>query len=275
MKKIFALTALLLPLSLFAQGVTENVDEGFEARGRISVGADWKPVKGFHIYLDEQARFNNNFTSFDRLHTTVGMSYKFNPYLKASAEYVLIALMKTDKSWRVRHRVSASLTGSYSTGPWHFSLKETFRLTNSPYHINTYEKPRNAMALLHKFTVAYKINKKIEPYAFFELRNTLNEVQASVTPVSNKSYLYKFENLGYNQVYINRYRAGLGLDWKLSGHHSLDIKLFGDYCFDKKIDVDSAGQIKMLDDDETQDLPVITYSRGFHLIPSISYKFRF
>lgn len=275
MKKALIFLALLLPVAAFSQSVTETLDEGFEARGRVSVGANWKVFKGFHLYVDEQARFDNNFKSFDRLHTTVGLSYKFNPYLKASAEYTLITQLKSDNSWRIRNRFSASLTGSYKTGPWNFSLKETFRLTNSPYHINTYERPRNAMVLKHKLTVGYKISKKLEPYAFFEIRNTLNEVQASITPVSSKSYLYKFENLGYNQVYINRYRAGLGLDWKISKHHALDFKIFGDYYYDKDIDVNSAGQIKMLDDDETQDLPVITYTHGFLLTPSISYKFKF
>ena len=89
MKKIFCLLTgflLLLP-ALRAQ---TDVDLDTELGGRLSFSVDKKILKGLHVCLEEEVRMDGNFTSFNRLHTTLGVSYKLHPNIKVGLGYAMI-----------------------------------------------------------------------------------------------------------------------------------------------------------------------------------------
>ena len=59
---------LLFPLT--AKGQTD-VELDPEFGGRVSLSVEKKLAKGLHLNLEEEVRFDNNLTAFNRFHTTL------------------------------------------------------------------------------------------------------------------------------------------------------------------------------------------------------------
>ncbi len=240
MKKIlFTAAALLMAVSLSAQ-----TREAFNAElgGRFSVELDKKIAKGWHVYLNEEVRLDENITTFDRFHTTLGTSYKFNSFLKGGIEYSLINHYKPNaKEWQNKHRLSLYLTERFKTGDWTLSLKETFRFTHKAYENNTFQSPRNPLNLKVRFQAQYGGFHNVEPYAGIEGRLLLNGATCSATYYSASDTWGDYSFTGYGDVYVNRIRGFAGLEWKLTRKHTLDFRLLADYLMDKEIDTNSEG----------------------------------
>lgn len=269
-KLIIAALALALPMAAKAQTVT---DLEYDFRARTSVAVDWKVFKGFHISLEEEARMKDNCMGLDRIQTTLGVSYKLTPWLKAGVGYTFMEKQGTS-SLKPRHRVTGDLTGSFKAGYWTFSLRERLQLTNRPGSYNRYERPRNELALKSRFQVKYRITHDLRPYALLEVRTALNDAQFTGTYNSTTGkYGVRTDASGnpvvtdpaYVIVNNNRYRAGLGLDWKLGRHHALDIYGLADYCRERDINFNS---------DATK-LNSFTIDRSLNFTAGIGYVFSF
>ena len=235
-----------------------------DLRARISVGTDIKIVKGFHLEIDEQLRLKDNMSSVDRLYTTAGLSYKFNEYVKAGAGYVSIMDWKPNKKeWEFKHRFFAEVTGTYRAGLWTFSLREKFQLTNIGDH-NEYENPSNKMALKSRFQVKYRgFRVPIRPYVLFEARVALNDSRLSATYNPSEGGYTSFSLLGYDDAHFNRYRAGIGADWKISKRSEFNLYYYFDYVTDKEIDVKGT------------ELRSLVYTRDLNSILGVGYTFSF
>ena len=241
--------ALLLPIALKAQ---TNVALDPEFGGRISLGLDKKITKGLHVSLEEEARFDNNFGSFDRLQTTVGINYKVHPSIKVGLGYALInGYGANSKSFKdPRHRFMADVTGTLHYGQWNFSLKERFQVTRRTGDFNMYQNPQNALMLKSRLKAQYKGFGKVQPYAYFEVRNYLN---APVIEAAYDGTVYVTLNgyseegepgwflTGFNGGYVNRLRGSLGVDVKLDKHNKLNFYFLGDYLMDKVVDANAEG----------------------------------
>ena len=164
---------LLFPLMAFAQ---TDVALDPEFGGRVSLSLDKRIVKGLHVFLEEELRFDNNFGSLDRLQTTVGIDYKVHPNIKLGLGYALInGYGSNSESFKnPRHRFMADVTGTLHYGNWNFSLKERFQVTRRTGDFNVYQNPQNALTLKSRLKAQYKGFGKVQPYAYFEVRNYLN-----------------------------------------------------------------------------------------------------
>lgn len=246
--------AVLLPLAAAAQ-TDESLDP--EVGGRIAVSLDKKIIKGLHINLEEELRFDNNFSAFDRFHTTLGASYKVLPWLKVGLGYSLINGYDGDSSAfkSARHRFFFDVTGSYRFGDWQVSLRERVQMTHRTGSFNEYQNPANAWALKSRVKVAYKGLRRWEPYASVELRNTLN------APVINAVYneatdTWGFYNNGvftekgdpgwflegFSGAYVNRLRGTLGVEYRIDRRSTIEAYLMADYSIDKEVDANTSGK---------------------------------
>jgi len=111
-KKILAailVIAINFPFVLKAQ---TDVALDPELGGRVSLSVDKKITNGLHVSLEEEVRFDNNFGSFDRLQTTVGIDYKVHPNIKLGLGYALInGYGANSESFKnPRHRFIADIT---------------------------------------------------------------------------------------------------------------------------------------------------------------------
>ena len=228
-----------------------DVDLDPEFGGRLSVSVDKKLARGLHVSLEEEIRMDNNFGSFDRFHTTLGLSYKVNDYLKLGVGYAMInPYSSTNSAFKSsRHRLMVDATGSLRFGDWRLSLRERFQATYRSGDMNEYQNPRTALTLKSRLKVSYKGLRRIEPYAYIELRNTLN------APVISASYdgtnyltsaLSQYGEAGWfidswSGVYVNRVRGSVGFDYRLSKASSIDVSLMADRIMDKVVDANAEG----------------------------------
>ena len=245
MRKLLLTLLVAVPLAASAQ---TTVDEGLSFGARTTVEADAKLAPGLHLTAHEQARYYSGGEDILRLHTGIGLEYKVLSFLKVGAEYELINRYKYDSDateWSIRHRGNFFLTGTFKAADWQFGLKETLRLTHRPGDMNTFQAPRNALALKSKVSVKYQGWGSVIPYAAFEVRNTLNDPAYSGTykPTADKNK-DRYENeqfLGYTHAYVNRLRAELGVTVKFNKHNALEFYLLGDHWKDKVIDTNREG----------------------------------
>lgn len=247
--RIIILLGLFFPMVASAQ---TDVALDPEFGGRISVSLDKKIVKGLHASLKEEARFDNNFGSLDRLQTTVELSYKVHPNIKLGLGYALInGYGANSESFKnPRHRLMADVTGTLHLGDWNFSVKERFQVTRRTGYYNIYQNPQNALTLKSRLKAQYKGFGKVQPYVYFEVRNYLN------APVIEAAFdgtnYYTLEGYsetgepgwfltGFNGGYVNRLRGSIGVDIRLDKRSTLNFYLLGDYCIDKEVDANTEG----------------------------------
>lgn len=241
---IVAVLTLLPSFGLSAQGFyTENPSLSLAAR--TSAEFDWKVMKGLHLNASEELRFVDSSTkSLVRSYTTVGASYKICPYLKAGAGYSFIACTKTKDdvtSPLLRHRLYAELQGMYSFGNFKLSLREKVQGTVRTGEFNPYQEPKTAYMLRSRIKLAYDKKKFAwKPYASFEVSNTLNAVNFVD---SWNGVALVGDDVLYNDVYVNRLRTRLGVDWRLTKRSSLDLYLLYDFKRGKDIDATKKGKL--------------------------------
>ena len=277
-KVLFALFAAI-PAAAFAQ---TTVDEGLSFAARTTVEADAKLTSGLHLTAHEEVRWYSDSEDILRFQTGVGLEYKVLPFLKLGAEYELINRYKFDEDtkanvWRIRHRGHFSATGTWKTPFWQFGIKETLRLTHRPGEMNTWQDPRNALALKSKVSVKYRGWEPVVPFVAFEVRNTLNDAAYSgaynPSATKNKDIYTNEEFLGYKHAYINRLRAQLGVTVKFNKHHELDFYLLGDYYKEKEIDTNREGSESWQENGLV--LKSINWYTGYLLTAGVGYKWSF
>lgn len=256
--KLFVCAGLMTALALTVSAQTYTEDTSYDFRARAGVSADWKVKGGLHLSAGEELRFKDNISSFSKSYTDLGLSYKFGKHFKAGADYTFIYAQND-----IRHRADVFATGMLRAGRWKLSLKEKLVLTHRTGEFNIYQNPANALDLRSRFKAAYDIPRShLEPYGFCEVRNTLNAVKYSGTTA---------ETMSYSDVYVNRVRTGLGLEWGLTRHGALDFYALADYCYRKKYDAYGPSAKKH----DYGDLKSLTYCPSWRFTLGVAYLFNF
>lgn len=267
-----AALAVLFPALVRAQGT--ETDEGTDVRARVSAGVDKKISKGFHVYGEFEGRFKNNIQQINDLRLSVGTTYKFGDFLKAGAGYTFIDNLSGSGDWEPRHRLHADLTGSVRAGFWRIALRERIQLTHKAYDLNPYQEARNALALKSRLKVSWKGSRRLEPYGYVELRNCFNDPAFTATyNTASASYSHVSFN-GYKDMYFNRFRGALGLEWKPSKSHSFDFYFLCDRYRDKDIDTNREGSNNWIENGGLV-LKSLTYKTGTNLSACVAYTFSF
>ena len=247
--RIIILLGLFIPVLASAQ---TDVALDPEFGGRISVSVDKRITQGLHVSLEEEVRFDNNFSSLDRLQTTVGLNYKVHPNIKLGLGYALInGYGANSESFKnPRHRLMADVTGTLHLGQWNISLKERFQVTRRTGDYNIYQNPKNALTLKSRLTARYKGFGSVQPYAYFEVRNYLNApVIEAAFDGTNYYTLDGYSETGepgwflkgFNGGYVNRLRGSIGVDYRIDRHSTLNFYILGDYIMDKVVDANAEG----------------------------------
>ncbi|MBR4192439.1 MAG: DUF2490 domain-containing protein [Prevotella sp.] len=221
----------------------------------LEAGAEKKINKKLSIGVEGDFRLRNDFKDVDRWSLGIGASYKLTSWLKADAGYKLLnthfredasykssgALNKlTPSYWGIRHRLYASLTGSYKfDNNLKLSLRERWQYTYRPEKTVQrwdeddeewedkirYGKAKNQLRSRLQLSYDDK-NWWLKPYASAEL---------------------------YNSWSIEKIRYTVGVDFNINKHNSLSVF----YRFQDQRDTDS--------DD---------YDPDMHYL-GIGYKFKF
>lgn len=243
---ILALAAITLPLA-----AQDDVALDPEYGGRFSIEMDKMIMKGLHFSLEEEVRMAENFTSLDRLQATASVSYKVLPCLKVGLGYALInPYSNTDVAFKsARHRVMLDATGTYRSGDWTFQLTERLQMTYHSGDMNEYQSARAAWTVKSRLQAKYRLTGRWTPYAYIELRNTLNAPVIDaylddgkyVTAEGYESAEAGWFISGWNGMYVNRLRASLGADYMWDKRNTISFYVLADRVSDKVVDANAEG----------------------------------
>ena len=241
-------------------GLTYVSDNGgLDMGAQLSAGLDWSIIpKRLSISLDEEIRLKDNFSNPGKAYSNVSLSLKLFPWLKAGAYYSFIMAKNSAGEWRARHRGAASLTASAKVWNLKISLREKFQATYKDYEVNPYQSPQTEFSLKSRLKVEYDLlHSTWTPYVSAEVRNCFNAVNpssfvygtytwqkydgASASWENKTRTCYGNLTPTYDDIYVNRLRFNLGVDWKFARNQSLDMFLIFDYFMDMPIDFTSSG----------------------------------
>ena len=151
----------------------------------------------------------------------------------------------------VRHRLMLDASYTYRFGDWQLSLKERLQATYRTGDMNEYQNPRTALTLKSRLKVQYKGLRRLTPYAYLELRNTLNApVISAYYNESTGEYFTSEGSLtgdagwfleGFSGAYVNRVRGCLGAEYRLDRRSRLEAYLLLDRISDKQVDANAEG----------------------------------
>lgn len=260
MKNIRPLLLLLAMATAWPplQAQTEETLDA-EVGGRLSFNLDKKLARGLHLTFEEEVRFDNNFTAFDRLQSTFAASYKVHPNVKVGLGYAFIAPYSSSSSSfkSTRHRLMLDVTGTLHFNLWNVSLKERLQFTRRAGDFNPYQSPASAWSLKSRLSVKYKgwQHRGFTPYAYLELRHTFSgaAVTATYDTLQDCYYVPGTTSIegseagwfleGFNSTYLNRLRACIGVDYRMSRAATWTLFLMADRLNDKVIDSNKEGTV--------------------------------
>jgi predicted porin len=171
-----------------------------------SIGFEKKLPYSLKLEFEHELRFKDQLSTFNQTFSEVSLSYKVFDGLNINIPYRYAIF--NDK---IKQRLSFSGSYKYSFKPISLKYRARFQRTN--------EKEKNAKDLIrNKFTIEYKLDKKIEPYVSGELL-----------------HLYKTD-----QRQLDEYRVSFGVAVDLPRKKS--IKIFYTY---KKEDITKSSPDKI------------------------------
>jgi hypothetical protein len=161
--KIYILFSFLF-LSTLVSGQVTN-DAGLWTTFNV----DKKLNNKFSIFLTEEFRLKENFTTINLFYTDIGVEVRPAKFLKVALAYRLIEKNLIDETYSYRHRLMLDITVKKKFG--NFALSYRHRLQSEVRNI--YSSELGALPEWYsrnKLTVKYDFEKKIIPYIAAEFR---------------------------------------------------------------------------------------------------------
>ena len=143
---------LFLILLLFTGRVAAQT---FETGGVVGAEYEMKILKGWHWGADVEARFDRNFTHYDRFKVGIGTDYTFwHKRIKIGVGYSYLNYHREDL-FESRHRITGSLTLAEKFGNWKLAYRASFQSTfrdnrRGDYTFNPKTYMRNRLAVSYK-----------------------------------------------------------------------------------------------------------------------------
>ena len=220
---------ILLMAALFIGGQTAKA----QSEGGLLLGAEAEKSlsKKLSVNAEAELRTRNDFKTIDRWSGALGMEYKVSKWLKADVGYTLLydnfrekltASYWRPSYWGVRHRLNASLTGSYKLGGvLRLSLRERWQYTYRPsattdrYYFDDYP-ATTWTGSMDGWTPTEKVRSgKGKNQLRSRLQLEYDKKKATFKPYTSVEL--------YNSLGIEKVRYTLGTDIKLAKQHSLGI----------------------------------------------------
>ena len=265
MRRFLFFVMALLPLSIFAQTITESDSHTVTPEAHIFATFVKSFDHGLSLTIEEEIRSAPS----HRAHTTLGLTYSPISYLSVYAAYTL--KLYGDQGWSdvdkyLRHRANLLITGQVKLGQWNLSLREGVMLDARCDEIDHREKNAVDFTLRSRLQVVYSIPKTpLGIVGKFELLNTLNAPVAYLNSVSHsQSPISNSLNGDSYGEYISELRPELGLQWKIDKQNSLTLSYRYNYLYDRSINVeDETGDVSLTHKYTTKHLILLAYKFGW------------
>jgi hypothetical protein len=177
--------------------------------GQLSDFKSWHEVelqkdltKNIGLLLGQELRLTDNSSYLGDYITTLGVSYKFNKYLRAKLCYRYNYGLDIETDYETTHRIYGDLTGRYKLDRFIFSVRERYQVSFGNYtdKVLAYNPVHY---LRSKVSVSYNINKSdFNPYVSAEFFYSLNN------PMGNTTDKYRLA-MGFDYDFTKQFSAGL------------------------------------------------------------------
>ncbi len=206
------------PLCMTAQNgeyevIRTTKDSDFQPRADVEF--EFPLADDLSFIINNEIRFMDNCTRVDRNYLLGAFSWETCDYFSIDAGYIFQSLLTEGdieyrRQWQYRHRVYLDLKAQVELGDWKLSLTERPLVNIRPWADRIHD-PLDEWIIRSKLKVDYEIPKTdLEPYAFFELSNTLNTVNYGGGP------------------FVDRLRFCLGISWEVSDFNSIELYYYFD-----------------------------------------------
>ncbi|MCE3225912.1 MAG: hypothetical protein K0S32_463 [Bacteroidetes bacterium] len=170
MKIQFTLIFIFLGIVLFSQ---EYYDD---AQIRAYLNVEKKITKKFFVHIDQQYRFTNNVSEFNRGSVEIGATWKPVKFFKLQGNYTFIQNHKNSGRYATRHWYSAAAIFKGEIDRWKFIYRNLFQVRSGD--VNSDEMRQFRFYDRNKFIVKYEATKRFTFYVAEELYVPLNSPQA-------------------------------------------------------------------------------------------------
>lgn len=202
---------LIFCLLLFAgNSFVKAQHKDFQVWPSVQLGL--QVTKKLNVNIEEEIRFKENCSQLDRQFNDLGVGYRFNKYLKASAYYRILTTWDDPDHNDWKQGFHGDLSLRYETGRFLFGYRTRFQSKRVALHENN-ERFFSELVNRHKVSVEYNIkNLPVTPFAegelFFLLKNGDND--------------------------LTNYRGWIGLTYEPGNRHKFSLK----YGFDRELYVE-------------------------------------
>ena len=181
----------------------------FTTGGVAGVEYSYKILKGWHVELEGELRFDHNFTHYDRAKVGVGTDYTFwKKRIKVGVAYNFLNYHdRDDQLFDNRHRVKGFLTVAPKFGDWKIAYRAMVQAT--------FRDERRG---------DYRFNPKT--YMRNRLQVTWSVPHQPVKLYFSEEFWWRLYKPGDN--IIDHLRSTVGLEYSINKHHTLDFYLRSD-----------------------------------------------
>ena len=213
-------------------------------------------TKYFYVAGGEGIRLHDPFGQSNFYYAALATSLPLDSHFKLGTSYYLMSVRSSSTgAWRWSHRLNLDGTFRYKTPTgWIFTCRERLQYTYKMYDPGLLE-VRNAFLLRSKFQIKYQgFPIPLACYAFVELRNTLNKPSAAVQDGA------VVPGDGFD-VYLNRIKSSVCVEWKITRQHTLCLYGLFDYDINRKYYVAASD--------------AVSYDIEEDFLPSIGVRFKY
>ena len=181
MKKGLVVFIILICSALTVYGASDDADLGLWQ----SFGVDFKPAKGFKLYLEKQLRCEDKFTNMESDISEVGLRYKASGFLQLRVNYRFVS-----RSGEKRDRFDGNVYLNLRLN----AVKISNRTRLQQEFIETLESSESELDFRNRLRITFTNSKKIQPFLGGEV----------------------FIGLGDGGDKRNKFRLTAGADWAVT-----------------------------------------------------------
>jgi hypothetical protein len=168
---------ILILFVLFARPLVAQDSYTEDTQMRAHFSLETKISKKFTVHLDQQYRFTNNISTFQRGSANIGITYKINKNIRLLADYVYIQRRNNSGYWFQRNWYSGALVLRKDFGYWRLVGRVMLQARNGS--VNSKNEHLTRLYNRDKLSVRYEISKRLTAYVAEEIYIPLNNPQYS------------------------------------------------------------------------------------------------
>ena len=218
---------LIILLLLFLAFASYSQEKDFQMWTELGIKKEIN--KDFSLSLNQEFRFNENASTFDKWHSTFGLEYDITKYVRMRVMYRYSQNKDLEKGFEVAHRYLSDVI-----------LRKKVKRFNLSYRLRyqmDYEKDftgealyMDSQALRSRFMFKYNIRKNpLTPYTSYEFLYRLNNpygnsiernritigIDYNLTDNLSANLYYRYQTSSGNDVRAkNYYITGIGMSYK-------------------------------------------------------------